>query len=79
MTPKKPAAGPGLGEELRALEEIVRRLESDETDLDEALTLFEDGVARLRRARARLAEAEAAVQAVLVDADGALRTVDADL
>jgi exodeoxyribonuclease VII small subunit len=79
MTPRKPAAEPALGEELRALEEIVRRLESDETDLDEALRLFEDGVARLRRARARLAEAETAVQAVLVDADGALRTVDADL
>jgi exodeoxyribonuclease VII small subunit len=74
----KPAE-PGLGEELRALEEIVRRLESDETDLDQALKLFEEGVARLRRARARLAEAEAAVQAVLVEADGTLRTHDADL
>ncbi|HEX5633763.1 MAG TPA: exodeoxyribonuclease VII small subunit [Gemmatimonadales bacterium] len=75
---RKPAE-PGRGEELRALEEIVRKLESDETDLDQALKLFEEGVARLRRARARLAEAETAVQAVLVEADGTLRTHDAGL
>ena len=34
-----------------ALEEIVRRLEADDVDLDAALALFEEGVARLRAAR----------------------------
>jgi exodeoxyribonuclease VII small subunit len=68
-----------LGEELKALEEIVRRLESDGIDLDEALRLFEEGVARLRRARARLGEAEQSVKAVLASADGTLRMQDVDL
>lgn len=67
-----------LGEELRALEEIVRKLERDDTELDDALRLFEEGVARLRRARARLAEAEEAVRVVLEGADGTLRTERAD-
>ncbi|MCU0620894.1 MAG: exodeoxyribonuclease VII small subunit [Gemmatimonadales bacterium] len=71
--------GPTLGAEVRALEEIVRRLESDDADLDEALRLFEEGVQRLRRARGRLAQAEQAVQVVLEQADGTLRTSDADL
>ena len=70
---------PTLGEELKALEEIVRRLEADGTELDEALRLFEDGVARLRRARERLALAEQSVQQVLEDADGTLRLEDVDL
>ena len=67
------AAGPTLGEELRALEDIVRRLEADGTDLDEALRLFQEGVERLRRARARLSEAEQSVKSVLEEADGTLR------
>ncbi len=74
-----PTPQPSLGEELRALEEIVRRLEQDETDLDTALRLFEEGVARLRRARARLGEAESAVQQVLADARGELEFRDAAL
>ncbi len=47
------------------LEEIVRRLEGEELDLDEALKLFEEGVVRLRDARQRLAQAEATVKKVL--------------
>jgi exodeoxyribonuclease VII small subunit len=73
------AKEPTLGEELKALEDIVRRLESDGVDLDEALRLFEEGVARLRRARERLAEAEQSVKAVLENADGTLRMQDVDL
>ncbi|HXG45815.1 MAG TPA: exodeoxyribonuclease VII small subunit [Gemmatimonadales bacterium] len=64
---------PSLAEELRRLEEIVRRLESDDSDLDQALALFEEGVARLRAARERLAAAEARVLKVLEQADGTLR------
>ena len=44
---------PSLAEDLRRLEEIVRRLESDDGDLDQALALFEEGVARLRGAQRR--------------------------
>ncbi len=64
---------PDFGAELARLEEIVRRLESEELDLDEALRLFEDGVERLRRARAELAAAEARVRQVLAERGGGLR------
>ena len=75
---KDKARSPSLGDELRALEDIVRRLEADGTDLDDALKLFEEGVTRLRRARERLALAEQAVQQVLEDAEGTLRIEDVD-
>jgi len=65
-----------LSADLRRLEEIVRQLESDDPDLDKALVLFEEGVARLRAARERLAEAEARVQKVLEDAAGELTVTD---
>ena len=65
-----------LSSDLRRLEEIVRGLEAEDTDLDRALLLFEEGVARLRAARERLTEAEARVQKVLEDAAGQLRVTD---
>jgi exodeoxyribonuclease VII small subunit len=69
----QPAAGPTLAEELARLEEIVRRLEADDLDLDGALALFEQGVACLRSARERLSAAEVRVRTVLEDANGTLR------
>ncbi len=68
-----------LAAELQRLEEIVRRLEADDVDLDDALALFEEGVGRLRSARDRLAQAELQVQTVLQDADGTLRATDLDV
>ena len=65
-----------LSADLRRLEEIVRGLEAEDTDLDRALQLFEEGVARLRAARERLTDAEARVQKVLEDAAGKLRITD---
>jgi exodeoxyribonuclease VII small subunit len=65
-----------LSADLRRLEEIVRSLEAEDTDLDQALALFEEGVARLRAARDRLGEAEARVQKVLEDAAGQLSVTD---
>jgi exodeoxyribonuclease VII small subunit len=62
-----------IAEDLARLEEIVRRLEADEVELDAALTLFEEGVTRLRAARERLATADLKVQTVLEDANGELR------
>lgn len=72
-------ARPSLAEELKSLEDIVRRLERDDTDLDDALRLFEEGIARLKRARERLAEAEQAVQVVLAGARGTIRSESVDL
>lgn len=80
MTPRREEtpASASLAEELTRLEDIVRRLESDELDLDAALALFEEGVRRLRDARDRLAQAEVKVQSVLEEAGGALRLSDFD-
>jgi exodeoxyribonuclease VII small subunit len=67
-----------LSEELARLEEIVRKLEADDLELDAALVLFEEGVARLRAARERLAKAELKVQAVLEEAGGEIRVTKID-
>jgi len=68
-----------LGRELEQLEEIVRRLEAEDVDLDEALALFEEGVRRLRAARDRLAQAELKVQTVMESAAGDLTASDLDV
>jgi exodeoxyribonuclease VII small subunit len=59
------AKAPTFAQQLERLEAIVRRLESPELDLDEALKLFEEGVESLRALRDRLASAEAKVKQVL--------------
>ncbi|NNG15008.1 MAG: exodeoxyribonuclease VII small subunit [Gemmatimonadales bacterium] len=78
MTRKRDVPPESLVSDLRRLEEIVRRLEAEEVDLDQALALFEEGVARLRSARDRLSEAETQVARVLENADGTLRVVELD-
>ena len=72
------APGVPLSEELARLEEIVRKLESDDLELEAALVLFEEGVARLRAARERLTKAELKVQAVLEEAGGEIRLTKLD-
>jgi exodeoxyribonuclease VII small subunit len=67
-----------LADELDRLEQIVRALEADDLDLDAALALFEEGVARLRGARERLGAAQLRVRSVLEDADGTLRDTPLD-
>jgi exodeoxyribonuclease VII small subunit len=69
---------PSLAADLARLEEIVRRLEADDVELDAALVLFEEGIARLRAARERLSAAEVKVQAVLDEAGGDIRLKDLD-
>ena len=73
-----PSTPPTLSADLRRLEEIIRSLEAEDTDLDQALALFEEGVVRLRAARERLGEAEARVEKVLEDAAGHLTVTDFD-
>lgn len=67
-----------IAEDLARLEDIVRKLEADDVELDAALALFEEGVARLRAARERLAAADLKVQSVLDEAGGDLRLRDLD-
>jgi exodeoxyribonuclease VII small subunit len=65
-----------IADDLARLEDIVRRLEADDVELDAALALFEEGVARLRAARERLAAADLKVQTVLDESGGELRLKD---
>ena len=65
-------------QELERLEAIVRDLESPNIELDDALTLFEEGVSRLKSARELLQQGELSVKKVIESADGTLRTRDYD-
>ncbi len=76
MSRQQEPAGASLAEDLAQLEALVRRLEQDDVELDEALALFEQGVKHLRAARERLASAESRVQQVLEQADGDLSISD---
>ena len=58
------------------IEEIVGALEDDSIELDEALRLFEEGIARLREAGVVLGEAERAVQTLVEEADGSFTITD---
>jgi exodeoxyribonuclease VII small subunit len=57
---------------LARLEEVVRRLESPQLSLDEAMKLFEEGVALSRECQKQLEEAEGKVEILLKKADGKL-------
>jgi exodeoxyribonuclease VII small subunit len=67
-----------IAKDLNRLEEIVRKLEAEDVELDAALALFEEGVSRLRAAREHLEAAEVKVQTVLEEAGGELRLSDLD-
>ena len=56
------------------LEEIVKRLESEELPLDESLQLFEKGIALSRLCHQRLAEVEKKIELILADAKGQPKT-----
>ncbi|MFQ5551113.1 MAG: exodeoxyribonuclease VII small subunit [Gemmatimonadales bacterium] len=59
-------------DELENLERVVRSLEQEDVDLDDALKLFEEGVQRLKTARELLRESEATVKQIVEEADGTL-------
>jgi exodeoxyribonuclease VII small subunit len=61
-----------IEQRLARLEEIVNELEREPLELARALALFEEGVGCLRDAAGTLAEAEARVQRLVEQADGAL-------
>lgn len=70
---------PSFRTEIERLEEIVRSLEANDLDLDDALQLFEEGVRRLKAARGLLRESEITVKRVLEEANGTLSTDDVNL
>jgi exodeoxyribonuclease VII small subunit len=52
------------------LEEIVKRLESEELPLDDALHLFEQGIGLSRFCNQKLEEVEKKIELILADAKG---------
>jgi exodeoxyribonuclease VII small subunit len=55
---------------LARLEEVVKRLESADLSLDEAMGLFEEGVKLSRECQKQLEEAEGRVEILLKKTDG---------
>jgi len=55
---------------LARLEAIAAAMDRDDVPLEEALTLFEEGIARLREASAVLTDAEGKVQTLVEAVDG---------
>jgi len=71
--PKKkldPAKKADFERSLARLEEVVRKLESPNLSLDDAMKLFEEGVALSGECQKQLAEAEGRVEILLKKADG---------
>lgn len=55
---------------LRALEEVVRRLESGEVPLDDSIALYERGEALRKHCQARLDAAQARIEKIVAGSDG---------
>lgn len=68
----KPAdiASLSFEEALAELEQIVRGLEAGKVKLDEAVGAYERGAALKRHCEAKLAEAKAKVERIVLSADG---------
>ncbi len=73
-TPLPDVSTLGFEEALKELEAIVRQLEQGQGRLEDAIAAYERGAALRRHCEARLAEAEAKVQAIVERADGTLGT-----
>lgn len=54
---------------LRALEDVVRRLESGEVPLDESISLYEDGEKLRKHCQARLDAAQARIERIVAGPD----------
>lgn len=55
---------------LRALEDVVRRLESGEVPLDDSITLYERGEQLRKHCQARLDAAQARIEKIVAAPDG---------
>lgn len=55
---------------LRALEEIVRKLEAGEVPLDQSISLYERGAALRQHCQARLDAAQLKIEQIIAGADG---------
>ena len=77
MAEQKQAAGKYIAalsfeDALRELEGIVQQLERGQIKLDEAITAYERGAALKKHCEAKLAEAKAKVDRIVVAVDGTI-------
>ena len=63
-------AGMSFEDALRALEDVVRRLESGDVPLDDSITLYERGEQLRRHCQARLDVASARIERIIAGPDG---------
>jgi exodeoxyribonuclease VII small subunit len=70
-------SGLSFEDAMAELDRIVRSLEGGQQKLEDAITCYERGTLLRRHCEAKLAEAEARVQAIVQHADGSLGTRDA--
>ncbi len=68
-----------LGKAIDRLEEIVKGLESEELELEEALRLFDEGMELIRAAERELTESEGRIKQVLIDRRGTQQEADVEL
>ncbi len=68
-----------LKQAINRLEEIVRNLEGEELELEEALRLFDEGMELIRAAEREIGESEGRLKQVLMDREGRERLVDFEL
>ncbi len=68
-----------LEQELKQLEDIAKKLESDELPLDEAITLFESGISLATSIRTALNEAKIRIETVVEGARDSFTVEPLDL
>ena len=68
--PAPDIAGLSFEEALRALEDVVRRLEGGEVALDDSIGLYERGEALRKHCQARLDAAQARIERIVAGPDG---------
>ena len=69
-TPPPDIATLSFEDALRALEEVVRKLESGDVPLDDSISLYERGEALRRHCQARLDAAQARIEQIVAGPDG---------
>ncbi|AEI37312.1 MAG: exodeoxyribonuclease VII small subunit [Zymomonas mobilis subsp. pomaceae] len=70
MSQEKPISDLSFEEALKKLEEIVHRLESGDTTLDDSIRMYSQGDALKKQCEARLKAAQAKIEQISLDQDG---------